>query len=145
MGWSLSGVENRPKLVPVDSQSTQTEVQLLLDNWTQAEPSTTDVASSATTKGSFNPKKKRNSLGKMLSRRYHPSLPLPPRGAKGPSNQTYHPSPSPSPRGAKGPSNQTYLPSPFYFPPKKKKKQIYHPSPFFLSPKKKKKKKKKKS
>merc|ERR1712001_682691 len=48
--WSLSGVENRPKLVPVDSQSTQTEVQLLLDNWTQAEPSTTDVASSATRK-----------------------------------------------------------------------------------------------
>ena len=38
--WSQSGVENRPNTVSVDSQSTQTEVQLFRDNFTQAESPT---------------------------------------------------------------------------------------------------------
>ena len=33
-------------MVSVDSQSTQTEVQILLDNWTQVESPTTDASTS---------------------------------------------------------------------------------------------------
>merc|ERR1712242_576842 len=94
-------------------------------------------------KGFFNPKKKRNSLCKMLSRRYHPFKELPPK-------HTILPPPLP-PRGLKvPPTKPTILPlslprgglkvppikptslSLFTFPPQKKKnkkKSIFHLSP----------------
>merc|ERR1719391_350987 len=46
-----NGVKNHPKMVLIDSQSTQTEVQILLDNWTQVESPTTDVSISTQTDG----------------------------------------------------------------------------------------------